>query len=59
MGLVFHYGNVNKTNVKTPYTVSRDTSIIKRVTPYTDIKRLTPQNRRFLQSLGLTVNLKK
>lgn len=58
MGLVFHYGNVNKTNVKTPYMVSRDTSI-KRVTPYTDIKLLTPQNRRFLQSLGLTVNLKK
>lgn len=45
MGLIFHYGNVDKTTVKSPFTVSTGTSI----------KQLTPKNRKFLESIQLTV----
>lgn len=44
MVLVFPYGT-NKIVISQPHDVSRDTNT----------KRLTSQNRRFLQSLGLTV----
>lgn len=45
MGLIFYYGINNKTTVNNPVTSSKGMN--------TD--RLTPQNLKFLQSLGLTV----
>lgn len=44
MGLIFYYG-INKTTANKPITSSKDMNI----------DRLTPQNLKFLQSLGLTV----
>lgn len=45
MRLIFCYGNTDKTVVNDLNKISRDKNI----------KRLTPQNKKFLQLLGLTV----
>lgn len=45
MRLIFYYGNFDKTTVKDRFSDSSDINI----------GRLTQQNRKFLQSLGLTV----